>query len=438
MSGTLNRQLLRLAGVLQLQERARTAPREELAFVIVNETVQVVAYDQAALWDTRGGRISALSGAARPEPGAPYLSLLERLCRRAGAGADAAIMHTLRPADGDGEWAEFLGPEVLWCPLIGRGPVAALVLSRHEPFGEGDRQLLTALCGAYGQSWELAWARREPLRAWRGRRLRNLGVIATVVGVLSLGALPVTSSSVAPAEVAAASAVFLRAPFAGVVDSIVVAPNAEVRAGQVLVHLDRRQLEAQSRVAAKSLEVAEAQFRQVTQEAIVDARAREQLAVLRSKRDEARADLEYRRALLDRADLQAPVDGVAVFNDAGEWIGRPVETGERIMLIAPPTSARIEIELPAADAVTVTEGAPVLFFDNINPDRPISGRLVFVSYATSLSPSGVLAYTGRADLVPGTALRLGLKGTAKVYGPRRPLALWLLRRPLAWLRETVT
>jgi hypothetical protein len=105
------------------------------------------------------------------------------------------------------------------------------------------------------------------------------------------------------------------------------------------------------------------------------------------------------------------------------------------MLIAPPTSARIEIELPVADAVTLDPGARVLFFDNINPDHPIEGRLVFASYATSLSPSGVLAYTGRADLMPGTALRMGLKGSAKIYGPPRPLVLWLLRRPIAWLRE---
>ena len=77
----------------------------------------------------------------------------------------------------------------------------------------------------------------------------------------------------------------------------------------------------------------------------------------------------------------------------------------------------------------------MLFFNNINPDQPVEGRLVFASYGASLGPSGVLAYTARADLTPGTALRLGLKGSAKIYGPPRPLALWVLRRPLAWVRN---
>ena len=77
------------------------------------------------------------------------------------------------------------------------------------------------------------------------------------------------------------------------------------------------------------------------------------------------------------------------------------------------------------------------FFSNLTPDQPVTGKVVFVSYATTVTPSGVLAYTARADLAGGADLRLGLKGTAKIFGPPRPLAVWLLRRPLAYLRQLV-
>jgi hypothetical protein len=434
-SGALNTQLLRLVGVLELQERARNAPREELPFVIVNETMQAFGYEQAALWDARSGRIAALSGATRVEPGAPYVLFLERMCRRI-ARSGVSDIHEPACTAGESERAEFLAPQILCCPLAERGAVVGLLLfARQESWCEGEKQLLKALSGAYSQSWELARARRAPAGATRWRRLRRLAFGMLALTVLAISFAPVRSTSIAPAEVVAANPLFLRAPFAAVVDAITVAPNDEVRAGQVLVRLDRRQLEAQQRVAAKSVEVAEAQLRQAEQEAIGDPRVREQVTVLRSKLDEARADLEYRRTLLARADIATTADGVAVFNDPGEWIGRPVETGERIMMVAPPTSARIEIELPVADAVTLAEGSRVTFFDNVNPDHPVEGRLVFASYATSLTSSGVLAYTGRADLAQGTTLRLGLKGTAKIYGPPRPLALWLLRRPLTLLRE---
>jgi hypothetical protein len=313
--------------------------------------------------------------------------------------------------------------------------VALLLLARQDPWTEGEQQLLTALCGAYAQSWELRRARLAPAGPARWRWLRRLGGALVVAALVAVGFVPVSSTAIAPAEVVAANPLYIRAPFAGVVAAIEVAPNAEVRAGQILVRLDRRQLEAQQRVAAKSVDVAEAQVRQAGQEAITDPRVREQIALLRSKLDEARADLEYRRTLLERADIATPADGVAVFNDPGEWIGRPVEIGERIMLVAPPVSARIEIEIPVSDAVTLDDAARVTFYNNIDPDHPVDGRLVFTSYAATLGPSGVLAYTARADLAAGTALRLGLKGSAKIHGPARPLALWLLRRPINWLRE---
>lgn len=435
MSGALNQQLLRLAAVLQLQERARLAAREELGFIFVNETIQAVAYDQAALWDARGPRVVALSGAARPEPGAPYVTFLERLCRRIAASGSARDIHTPVPGTDDTEWAEFLPPQVLWCPLVERELAAGLLLARQDPWTDGDRQLLAALCGSYAQSWELKRARLARSGAAVWPRARRLAILAAALAVLGLSFVPVRSTVIAPAEVVAAAPVFVRAPFAGVIDSITIAPNAEVHVGQVLVRLDRRQLQAQERVAGQSVEVAEAQLRQATQEAIVDPRVREQLAVMRGKLAGAQADLDYQRTLLERSDIAATADGVAVFNDPGEWIGRPVETGERILQIAPPLSGRIEIEIPADDTVTFEDGAKVLFFNNINPDQPVEGRLVFASYGASLGPSGVLAYTARADLTPGTALRLGLKGSAKIYGPPRPLALWVLRRPLAWVRN---
>ena len=114
--------------------------------------------------------------------------------------------------------------------------------------------------------------------------------------------------------------------------------------------------------------------------------------------EEARADYDYRRTRLERADIPSPADGIAVFSDPAEWIGRPVETGERILQVSPAQSSRIEVELPAVEAMAFADGADVLFFNNIDPDRPVAAKLTFMSYATSMSPSGVLIYTVRADL----------------------------------------
>jgi HlyD family secretion protein len=430
-----------MAELLQLLARARQASREELPFVIANETIRVVPYDQAALWDIRAARIVALSGAARIDTGAPYVLMLNRLYRIVGASGhkdEAQLLGADIVNKAQIEEDVPLAPHLLWWPLRLRDQtVAVLLLGRRDPWTEGDQTLLETLCGSYAQAWELARAKAAPVRAGGAHRLRKIAIGVALAVVIALGLMPVRSSTIAPAEVVAKTPAFVRTPYAGVVDSIAIAPNSPVRTGQILVRLERRQLDAEFSVSAKALEVATAQYRQASQEAIIDPRAREQLANLRGKLDETRTDFEYRKARLERADIPSPADGIAVFNDPADWIGRPVEIGERIMQISPPTSSRIEIELPAADATTFAEGTEVTFFSNLNPDQPAAGRLVFMSYATTMTPGGVLSYTARADLDEGGGLRLGLKGSAKVFGPRRPLVLWLLRRPIAYVRQLI-
>jgi multidrug resistance efflux pump len=440
-AGRLNQQLLRLTEVLQIVVRARDAARDELPFVVVNETVRAVPYDQAVLWDARTERVVALSGAARLEAGAPYVLLLDRLYRNVVATGKRDQPQALGPESVKGDEDEAkarLAPHLLWWPLVVRGnTVAVLMLGRRAPWTESDFPLLNVLCGSYAQAWELARARLTPAKAGGSRRIKRLAIAAALVLLAGIGLMPVRSSAIAPAEIVARTPAFVRAPFAGVVDAIEVAPNAPVKTGQLIVRLERRQLDAEYKVAAKVLETAVAQYRQASQEAITDPRAREQLATLRARLDEARADFDYRQTRLARADITSPADGIAVFNDPAEWIGRPVEVGERILQVSPPTSSRIEIELPVTEATSLEDGAEVTFFSNLTPDQPVRGRVVFVSYATTLTPAGVLAYTARADLDGAAGLRLGLKGTAKIFGPERPLALWLLRRPLAYLRQLV-
>jgi hypothetical protein len=72
MSDRLNHQLLRLTLLLQLERRARQAPSDELPFVIVNETAELLPYRQAVLWQKAPAKLQAASGIAKPEKNSPY------------------------------------------------------------------------------------------------------------------------------------------------------------------------------------------------------------------------------------------------------------------------------------------------------------------------------------------------------------------------------
>ena len=136
--------------------------------------------------------------------------------------------------------------------------------------------------------------------------------------------------------------------------------------------------------------------------------------------------------------MLAARDGVAVFGDANDWLGKPVVTGERIMLLADPARPGVLIHLPVADAVALEPGAPVRLFLSAHPLSPLSAELLETSYQALLSPEGVASYRLRAGFVPGedlSAARIGLRGTAKIVASRVALGYYLLRRPLARLRE---
>lgn len=431
----INPQLLRLSALIDLQSRAQRTQGAELSYLIVNDTMQVVAYQQAALW--RHGALAAVSGVAMPEAGGPYARWLHGVLSKAAALAasddpvvpvDAATLG-LRPD----EWDAWFPRHAVFLRLSDpRGGMAGgLLLGRADPFHPGEAQLLGAMAGTYG----LALAALDlPRRRIRTHRLRRWLQAGAVLGVLAASFAPVRSSVLAPAEIVAAAPFPVRAPFDGVVDAIHVSPNQAVHKGDRLISFETTERRAKAEVAAKALEIARAEYAEASQQAFTDPQAKAKLPLLQAKVEQARLEADYNRDMLARSEVTAPTGGVAVFDDAHQWIGRPVALGERIMVIAPPSSARLDVAVPVADIVTFAPKAEVVFFPNISPDRPAYGALDSVGYAASLTPEGVLAYTARAAL-KGDELRLGLKGTAKIYGPRRPFILWVLRRPLAVARE---
>jgi len=140
--------------------------------------------------------------------------------------------------------------------------------------------------------------------------------------------------------------------------------------------------------------------------------------------------------LLERCEVRAETDGLAVFGDVNDWLGKPVVVGEKIMSIANPKSIEAEIRLPVGDAINLEEGAEVLVFLNVEPDRPLTAKLRRAAYEAQLTPEGALAFRLKASLISKDRLsRIGLRGTAKIYGKQVLMFYYLLRRPLATFRQ---
>ena len=108
--------------------------------------------------------------------------------------------------------------------------------------------------------------------------------------------------------------------------------------------------------------------------------------------------------------------------------------GQRILLVADADDLGLQVNLPAAEAMKTAIGDEILFYPNISPNSPSTGRLSYASYRAAEVPGVDMAYPLRADLTGEDTPLLGIRGMAKLYGARQFLGLRLLRKPILTVR----
>jgi multidrug resistance efflux pump len=443
-----------LVTLIDVAHRARhVAATVELDFLAVNATHALAPYRQAALW-FEDRKVCALSGVVQIEANAPYVQWLDRVFRELKQPGPVTASD-LSPAIAE-EWAEWLPAYALWLPLqsADAAPSSArggLLLVRDLPWMDNEITLLTEwadiLHHAYRARskptpWTIAAIKtriRQRLQQERAARLpwwrRRAVQVAAVLAIILCW--PVRLTILAPGELVPSDPAAIRSPLEGVIARFHVKPNQLVRKGQPLFDFDEAQLESRYAVASQAASTAEAEYRQSLQQALNDGKSKALLAPLQGKIEERRAETEFLRGQVERAHVVAPRDGIALFDDPSEWIGRPVVTGERIMRIASPQDREVEAWLGVGDAIPLEPGAPVSLYLGSSPLQPVAAKVRYVSYEAMQRPDGTYAYRVRATLDAPTDHRVGLKGTAKLSGRRVPMAYWILRRPLAALRQAL-
>jgi biotin carboxyl carrier protein len=386
--------------------------------------------------------LQLVSGLADLEGDSPFRQWVNQALRGLTLQPGKARMLTyvdVAPALQEG-WREWMPPQVVVLPFStpdGDSNGGLWLAFEHTP-NEHELALLERLALVFGQAlW--AWRAARPwwlqmLGALRGVFKRKLLWLA----VIALACLPMRLTVLAPAEIVGKDAKLITAPNDGVVARFFVAPNQSVKPDTLLFALDDTNVRNRNEVASKARAVAEADYLRVTQKAFSDLSSKADLASLKAKLEEKQAEADYTKDLAERIQVKAPEAGIVVFSDPNDWIGRPVQTGERIMQLADPKRVQVAIHLGVDDALNLDPGASVKLYLNVAPLSPLDATLVQASYEPVLVSEGFVAYYLRADFANETTPpRIGLKGTAKIYGDWAPLIYHVVRKPLAWCRRTL-
>ena len=439
MSDNAEGQVIGLGIIVQLSRRVReSATAEEIGFIAVNESRQLLQYRQAALW-VRGKGIFTVSGIPDPDRSSPYVQWLTDCCKRWDT---LRVCGRSTPEDLSGEpsrsWNEWAPFNAAISPLKPKNSeqTGLLVLFREEPWDEHELALLNELASIYAHGFATHYRQSG---FWRKIRKHAVSTgTKTVLCVLAAAALfyPVRMSVQAPAEVVPKDPFVVRSPLDTVIDKFHVKPNQVVSAGQLLFEFDRTNLGAKHGVASKAYQVAAEEYRQAAQTALVDEKSRAEITPRRGKMEEKATELSFSRQLLNRAEVRAPRPGIVVFAEQSDWVGKNVSIGERVLIIADPSRVEMLIRLPVADLIDFALENPVRLYLSSDPQNPLNGTLRYAAFKPETSPSGIAAYRLKADFVPGPKMpRIGLAGTARIYGKKVSLGYYLFRRPLTALRQ---
>ncbi|WP_024952986.1 biotin/lipoyl-binding protein [Cobetia crustatorum] len=299
-----------LSALFDVEHRARKAETlKALRYVAVNDARQVIDYQQAAMVErsgVNGWRITALANVPSVDRNSLYVQWVEHvMAHHLPVGSEPTVLGT----DGMDEWAlatwrEVCPGQVLLVPMNTRESSASwLWLTREAPWQPAPINLAAHLGEVFGHAMN-AFVQTRQRAQWRSRlRSSRLWWGALVLALLIL-CLPVRLSALAPAEVVARAPLMVSSPMDGVVDHVLVEPNAQVIKGQPLVKLQDIDAQARLKVADQALNVAQARYEQARQEAFGDAKSRASMAALSAERDLRAVQRTYAEVQLEQVILR--------------------------------------------------------------------------------------------------------------------------------------
>lgn len=437
--------LVRLIAVERQARRSET--RQELLFTMANWTHRLIPYYQALFFRTNaaGGRavLEAVSAVATVDKNTPFALWTQAFCLSLIKANPEHKLSLATPEHLDkplaGGWQQWLPPHVLYCPLKSRGEtlLGVLLLTREEPFSAAELSVMEMLIDTYAHALAaFQGSAKKGLPDLSKKKSRNitLGVSAALLLLLFLVRIPETV--LAPAEIVPKEPIIVTSPAKGQIRDIDVQPYQMVKKGQLLLHLDNTEMINQLALAQKNLQVVQAEYLRAEQKAFSDPLSKADLEVLRVQTEEKVLVVNYTREELERQRITASQDGMVLFSDRNDWIGRPVAIGEKVMTLADPSKAEIQIMMPVDDAISLDEGAAVKLFLRTDPLNPIAATISRTSFKAEERPGGGMYFPLKAQFdEPDQEQRIGLQGTAKVYGGTVSLFYYVFRKPLAVIRR---
>lgn len=215
----------------------------------------------------------------------------------------------------------------------------------------------------------------------------------------------------------------------GYIDEVHVRPGDIVEEGQLLATMDDSVLQLE-KVKWSSQQ---SQFQHQQRDAMAQ-HDRAESRIIRSRRQQAEAQLALLTEQIARTRITAPFDGLIVSGDLSQSLGAPVERGDVLMEVAPLKAYRVVLAVEEGDIFAVREGQHGQLALAAVPGT-VFPFIVDKITPVSTAAEGRNTFRVEARLTETAAdLRPGMDGAGKVEAGQRKL-IWIWTHKLVnWLR----
>ena len=437
---------IKIARLISLEKKTREAKsKDELNFLVVNETREIIDYTTSFLLlksATDKFHINAISDIASIDRTAPLVTFVESIINH----KTKINLKEIESIDLE-QFSKKIKkqkpkniPQYLLCiPIFSpqRGLQGYLLLARNKNFNENENELVQHLSRTYGHAYN-TFLTNFSIKNFFKKNFTGKKRWITISVIILIFLFPVRMTSTAPVEVVAKNPFLITSPFDGVVKKIIANNNDQTKPGDLLVLLEDIDLSNEFNLAKQSLQVAEKELLRTRQSSFTDNEQKSRLAELVAQVDLKRVELKSAERKLKNSKIYSEKKGVVIVDRKSDWQGKPVAVGEKILTIADPNNIEFLIWLPVKDSIVINQDANTSIFLDINPMSSYKGKIIRSTYEPELSPEEVLSYKlissfkGNRDTP-----RIGLRGTAKVYGNRTILFYYLFRKPITFIRQLI-
>ena len=436
---------IKIARLITLEKKFRMSESEtELEFTCVNELRSIIDYNFLFLL-TKSSlnklKVKAISDISVVDRTAPAVTFIETLIKKDLIQSDEISELSLKDLQNETDIVipENFPNEFVTIPLISptRGNIGYWVMVRSERATNTEKELLLHISETFSHALS-SFTSKNSIMSFFQKVFTGWVKWLVITAITAAMFIPINMSALAPVEVIAKDPSIITSPVNGVIEKVLVNTNDPVSEGDDLVKLDDLNFKNNYEISLQELEVAEAELLRVKQSSFTNPDDKAKLVELSTEVGLKKKEAAYAKEQLNYSVITAETRGVAVVEDSIDWQGRPVRIGEKILTIADPNQVEFLIFLPTKDSLLIQESAEVRVFLDSDPLNSLDAEVIRTSYKPELTPENILAYRIYASIEDAAQNpRIGLRGTAKIYGEKTSLFYYLFRVPINLTRQFV-